>query len=249
MAHRQNLRPAMGGGLSPSTRRSTCRDRPPCGAIVQRGAQALLIPPAILTRALSQRACESRRNEVTAMWQDRYMTRFYDRASGWVDGTKEFHDLCIHHIPSRSKILEIGAGPSNQTSRFLKTLGKLRGEPRTQVRRGLSLPDAEPLSLRSHRVVSHEALVPQVGRQPRARPTRRSARSVSDGLCHEHAQRCPAHRGRARLRGRAAVDGRERAVVRQVLSARVSLLMAYERRQSLRICGRTSSACVASDSP
>lgn len=66
-------------------------------------------------------------NEVTAMWQDRYMTRFYDRASGWVDGTKEFHDLCIHHIPRGWKILEIGAGPSNQTSRFLKTLGELHG--------------------------------------------------------------------------------------------------------------------------
>jgi len=60
-------------------------------------------------------------------WQERYLARFYDRERGWVDGTTEFHQLCEAAIGREKLILEVGAGPSNPTSRFLATLGKVHG--------------------------------------------------------------------------------------------------------------------------
>ena len=60
-------------------------------------------------------------------WQQRYLQRFYDRDRGWVDGTTEFHDLCAATIPCGSRILEVGAGPSNETSHFMSSLGELHG--------------------------------------------------------------------------------------------------------------------------
>jgi SAM-dependent methyltransferase len=44
-----------------------------------------------------------------------------------MDGTEEFHRLCSASIAPRAEILEIGAGPSNPTSRHLATLGVLCG--------------------------------------------------------------------------------------------------------------------------
>ena len=60
-------------------------------------------------------------------WQQEYLARFYGPAQRWVSGTQEFHDLCAAAIPRGSRILEIGPGPSNATSRFLATLGELHG--------------------------------------------------------------------------------------------------------------------------
>jgi SAM-dependent methyltransferase len=60
-------------------------------------------------------------------WQQEYHRRFYDRSRGWVDGTREFHDLCQQLLPRGGPILEIGPGPSNPTSRFLAGLGDLHG--------------------------------------------------------------------------------------------------------------------------
>src|SRR6266542_4545923 len=60
-------------------------------------------------------------------WQERYIARFYRPDQGWVDGTTEFHALCKVAIPQGCKILEIGPGPSNPTSRYLATLGELHG--------------------------------------------------------------------------------------------------------------------------
>lgn len=61
-------------------------------------------------------------------WQQNYLDRFYSRLSGWTDGTTEFHQLCAAVIPSNgSAILEIGSGPSNPTSRFLSSIGRLQG--------------------------------------------------------------------------------------------------------------------------
>src|SRR5947208_2909730 len=59
-------------------------------------------------------------------WQERYEKLFFDRSKGWVDGTEEFHQLCGRTCRGH-RILEIGAGPSNPTSRFLSTLGELHG--------------------------------------------------------------------------------------------------------------------------
>jgi SAM-dependent methyltransferase len=60
-------------------------------------------------------------------WQEEYLARFYDPAAGWVDGNKQFYDMCAASIRVGSRILEIGPGPSNHTSRFLATLGELHG--------------------------------------------------------------------------------------------------------------------------
>ncbi len=79
-------------------------------------------------------------------WQERYVARFYDRRSGWVDGTTEFHELCRSVAPTGARILEIGAGPDNRTSRFLATLGELHGvDPDAAVLQNPSLASARTL--------------------------------------------------------------------------------------------------------
>ena len=60
-------------------------------------------------------------------WQQRWLERYYDRSKGWVDGTELFHRMISERTPPDAKILEIGAGPSNATSRFLAGLGELHG--------------------------------------------------------------------------------------------------------------------------
>jgi ubiquinone/menaquinone biosynthesis C-methylase UbiE len=60
-------------------------------------------------------------------WQQRWSDRFYDRSKGWVDGTTEFHQLCASVVRPGSRVLEIGAGASNPSSRFFATLGELHG--------------------------------------------------------------------------------------------------------------------------
>lgn len=60
-------------------------------------------------------------------WQEVYLERFYSSKPGWLDGITEFHRLCTASIPAGSAILEIGSGPSNPTSRFLSTLGRVTG--------------------------------------------------------------------------------------------------------------------------
>lgn len=60
-------------------------------------------------------------------WQQRALDRYYDRSRGFIDGTAEFHGLCASVIPRGSRILEIGAGPSNASSDYLATLGELTG--------------------------------------------------------------------------------------------------------------------------
>jgi SAM-dependent methyltransferase len=59
-------------------------------------------------------------------WQQTYLDRHYG-SPGHVDGTTEFHAMCAAHIPSGAAILEVGAGPSNPTSRYLSSLGHLSG--------------------------------------------------------------------------------------------------------------------------
>ena len=66
-------------------------------------------------------------SDLEQCWQKRYLERFYDRSAGFVDGTRQFHDLCARTVPAGSRILEIGAGPSNNTSRFLASLGEVHG--------------------------------------------------------------------------------------------------------------------------
>src|SRR2546426_9860706 len=60
-------------------------------------------------------------------WQKKYLSRYYNPQSGFIDGTTQFHSLCEKHIPRGSRILEVGAGPSNPTSEFLSRIGELHG--------------------------------------------------------------------------------------------------------------------------
>lgn len=80
-------------------------------------------------------------------WQQRYLQRFYDRDSGWIDGTTEFHDLCAAMIPRDGRILEVGAGPSNETSRFMSSLGEVHGiDPDPEVTHNDALASATILT-------------------------------------------------------------------------------------------------------
>lgn len=71
---------------------------------------------------------------------DRLFERYYYSNPGFLNGTSEFHDLIAGFARPRSfqknacRILEIGAGPSNKTSRFLASLGPLTGvDPSDEV--------------------------------------------------------------------------------------------------------------------
>lgn len=79
-------------------------------------------------------------------WQERYIARFYDRTRGWRDGGEIWFELLSSYIPRGASILEIGAGPSNDTSRFLASLGPLHGlDPDTDVRSNDALASASVL--------------------------------------------------------------------------------------------------------
>lgn len=62
-----------------------------------------------------------------ALATDALFRRFYYGVPGFVDGTSEFHRLCETYVPRRQRILEIGPGPDNCTSRFLSSLGPVVG--------------------------------------------------------------------------------------------------------------------------
>jgi SAM-dependent methyltransferase len=80
-------------------------------------------------------------------WQERYLHRFYDSRPGWIDGTTEFHNLCADVIPRGGRILELGAGPSNRTSRFMAELGELHGiDPDPDVADNDALASAEVMT-------------------------------------------------------------------------------------------------------
>ncbi len=53
--------------------------------------------------------------------------KYYFGRPGFTDGTTQFHRVCGAHIAPGSRILDIGAGPSNQTSAYLSSLGTVVG--------------------------------------------------------------------------------------------------------------------------
>jgi SAM-dependent methyltransferase len=61
------------------------------------------------------------------MKTDELFNKYYFSRPEFVDGTTEFHDLLGAHIKSGSSVLEIGAGPQNQTTNYLATLGPVAG--------------------------------------------------------------------------------------------------------------------------
>ncbi len=53
-------------------------------------------------------------------WQERYLDYYYRSRSNWIDGTTEFHQQIQKHVPKDKHVLELGPGPKNQTSGFLR---------------------------------------------------------------------------------------------------------------------------------
>lgn len=54
-----------------------------------------------------------------ADWRIQYVDRYYRSRPNWLYGTTEFHQLLSKYIHRESLVLEIGAGSSNPTSRYL----------------------------------------------------------------------------------------------------------------------------------
>ncbi len=53
--------------------------------------------------------------------------KYYYKREGYVGGTTAFHNFCASHLRLGARLLEVGAGPSNNTSDFLATFGPLCG--------------------------------------------------------------------------------------------------------------------------
>ena len=58
---------------------------------------------------------------------DSWFEKYYFSQPGYLSGTTEFHMLAKQALGGTNRILEIGAGPGNQTSAFLSGIGDLQG--------------------------------------------------------------------------------------------------------------------------
>lgn len=61
-------------------------------------------------------------NNVERWFEDYYFSR-----PGYLSGTVEFHEMAREALGAGTEILEIGAGPANQTSLYLSGLGRVHG--------------------------------------------------------------------------------------------------------------------------
>jgi len=55
-------------------------------------------------------------------WFKELMYKYYRSNKNWLDGTKEFHNLCKRHIHNGHTVLELGAGPGGLTSGFINRI-------------------------------------------------------------------------------------------------------------------------------
>jgi len=70
--------------------------------------------------------------------------KYYYSDDSFVDGTTQFHAVCAEWIPSGSQILEIGAGPTNETSDYLAGIGPVHGiDVSEEVRDNRALTSAQ----------------------------------------------------------------------------------------------------------
>lgn len=77
------------------------------------------------------------------MRTDRLFERYYFSCPEFVDGTTEFHQLLSHQVKMGSSILEIGSGPTNQTTNYLATLGRVTGADVTrEIETNIALTEA-----------------------------------------------------------------------------------------------------------
>ena len=52
-------------------------------------------------------------------WQQQYQDRFYRSRPDWQNGSQQFRNVIDSHLPADATVLELGAGPSNRTTKFL----------------------------------------------------------------------------------------------------------------------------------
>jgi ubiquinone/menaquinone biosynthesis C-methylase UbiE len=52
-------------------------------------------------------------------WQQQYQDRFYRSRPDWRNGSQQFRDVIDSHLPADAIVLELGAGPSNRTTKYL----------------------------------------------------------------------------------------------------------------------------------
>lgn len=77
------------------------------------------------------------------MRTDPLFDRYYFSRPGFTDGTSEFHALCQGVIPAGSRMLEVGAGPANTTTRALAQHGTVVGvDVSDEVRANAALAEA-----------------------------------------------------------------------------------------------------------
>lgn len=89
---------------------------------------------------------ENRRIDPKLKLVQRLERGLYSARSGWEDGTAFFHRLCSQVLRRGDKVLEIGAGPSNPTSRFLASFTEVHGiDPDADVLRNEALASATVL--------------------------------------------------------------------------------------------------------
>ena len=79
-------------------------------------------------------------------WRVRYLQRFYYGRPGWINGTREFHQL-IQSVAGRfekPRVLEIGPGPESATTRFMREVfGDIDGlDIDEQIRKNTDLRQA-----------------------------------------------------------------------------------------------------------
>ena len=60
-------------------------------------------------------------------WQQRYLQHFYTGRANFVNGTHEFHQLVMSTAGTGGRLLEVGAGPTNETSEFLSGMARVYG--------------------------------------------------------------------------------------------------------------------------
>lgn len=53
-------------------------------------------------------------------WQDRYLHRYYHSRPGWQGGTDMFQGMIATHARGARDVLEVGPGPTNATTAFLR---------------------------------------------------------------------------------------------------------------------------------
>jgi SAM-dependent methyltransferase len=53
--------------------------------------------------------------------------KYYFSRPGYIGGDRPFHRLCVAQIPGGSEIIEVGAGPSNETTEALARIGGVTG--------------------------------------------------------------------------------------------------------------------------